>query len=1002
MGTFFAVKDFFFKHTLRDLSKREFRKNNSTSFIKKFEVIKHLVFNYLKGPSAWTYILPMLFGLYFLGAFSWNIENIFNYKVGDIYGYLNNWLGYFIGFFGAVIAVAIFVISGIQYKNQYEEQVGILFRESLLFPLIYFSLTIIGIMLFVFFRPVFLNELQIGRFTILALILTFFELVLIAFLFTRAFKFIDPNYTLKKYYDDLKILVLKEIKRDFISKISSNILNKEFSEINLEARFWLTQKQEEIKLGNMQKMILDDFKIQRAIKKLKKYFGQKYELSYLPFALDDIIHENATMFWINEDKTNAFFKRKNINKLFKLTHIPIGQSEIDKLKQKLRNRIIIAISTNNTESFNTILDMYRFIVEHFAEKYNDFNILNSGVELSSSHIFSPKYSWKILYGIDRDLRSAFKVALDNNNYYLAEEIYKLIYNFLVISVIKGNLTLAHQFKILPESFLRLSENFEEYHLDKDIYPIMRLKEIIALNGQVAYEKANYEEKEKIHKTLLLLFNEFVNIMKYLIEYRKPSEFGAAWNEFSQFSILFDSFEKSTEVKDNFSPSFQLQNYFQANVFALWAWLVFMYKNNKIDKTVFLNKDAIIDKKNFKLEIVLSLYLLDSDEKYFWTNWEIEKPVSMKGYWKISTDDWLLFGMVVFMIKYKQTYSFTYDIYSKRSSWYSETIKSILKELQDNYESKWQFYFENMNLDEFTVAVKNIEKQLSEYENTFESRKVDEVIERNISEEAVKKFRDANCKRWLATNPIYKLFHQLDNLEFVDSNNGLTKCAHIYNLIDGKKWFVYDDEYYIHVATEFGYNHNKLEKGKFINEIIADRKETIPEFSSLESCFETLISELRQNNIEPNLIICNRFLILHDRDLRSLDKFTRAPLIGYVNNPDNMDRYDDIPIYYTEDKTMPYVIVARFEQAFSMKVHKPDDSEESIFQLDVTDFEEKNVQELITKKDKTWSMDDSGNELSYPEARERILTGVEILIQTEIKFNVEDSAAFKIGKIIAEL
>jgi hypothetical protein len=112
----------------------------------------------------------------------------------------------------------------------------------------------------------------------------------------------------------------------------------------------------------------------------------------------------------------------------------------------------------------------------------------------------------------------------------------------------------------------------------------------------------------------------------------------------------------------------------------------------------------------------------------------------------------------------------------------------------------------------------------------------------------------------------------------------------------------------------------------------------------------------------------------------------------------MDSYDGIPIYYIEDKGMPYVIVARFDQAFKMQLYRPTEDDNSIFQLNVHEFTFQEAKALIEAKDDTWTKDDAHNDLSEEKAIEKILTGVSIEIWTELKFIILDNTMYLIGKV----
>jgi len=990
-----------FRPTLKSLSRKKFRQFDKTPFVEKWEFLGRKLINFLKGAKSCIFILPVTVFLFFLSSFNWDITWLFFYKTGEIYFFLENWVAYFIGLFGVVIAVGIFVISGIQSKNQTEEQLSIIFRESLLFPLIYFSLTVIGIMVFVSFRPLFLTELQIGRITILGLSLFIIELILIAYLFSRAFKFIDPSTLIKKYSDDLKSALRKELKDEFISKISEITFEEEIQKFQIEPNILRFQpaNYKEVKIELKQKMVVEDFNITKLTKWLNEAPLEIKGTYYLPISIKQFLPQQLPILWIKGEELYDYFNDKDLSKLLKVSRVETGLSEVEKLKQKMKNRLLTSIKNNDLESFYTILDMYNFIVMQFAEMYEYLNIFDSGVELNSTYVFRSRYSWNILYRLDADFRNGFILSVDSKNREVNKELIDQVFAIFVLSIKRKNLTLIHLFKNLPGLFLKLSNKKEDFDLSHNKYFYMRLKEIIGLTATIECEKVEQlRDKEIIYAIITILFNEYVEIIKYLMTLKKSTAFELAWEQYSQFELLFKTFEEKAFTELSYPADRLPENYYKGNTFALWSWLILLYKNDKVSKDVFIKIEKGFGIQNIDLNIIFELYLLQRDNKCFWEEWELNEQKQMKAYWKLSTEDWLLYAAVLFMLKYKQSYAFTFENFTVRADWYSQNINSIFKDILDHYSSKWVTLFENQEVSKIKESIQNLSDKVKGYKEQYEYQKMQEVIEKSISNNAVNKFRSANCKRWKETNPIYKLFDRYNKLEMISNSQQLPKVSRNYNIMEGKKWFVYEDEYYVQVATEFGFNHNQLEKNKFIRTLIQNRIDKERKFPNLETCFETLIAEFQQNNIEPNLIICSRLKVLQDRELKSSPKFTRSTLIGHTNDRQDMDQYGGVPIYYFEDKTMPYVIMSKFEKSFSMRVYKTEEKYESIFQLNVNSFTKEEADNFISQHSETWTLDANKKTISEIEAREKILSSIKIEVFSNVDFIIEDANNYRVGQI----
>ncbi len=988
--------NYFSRPTLKSLSKKEFKNTDKSGSLKR---TKYKILNCLKGPNSWLPIVASIIVLVVMTLCDFDIFSIFFFKSGEIYHFTENWLSYFINLFSSIIALAIFLISGIHIKNQSDDNIGIIFQEALLFPLIYFSLTVFGIMLFISFHPYFLTELQIIHLTVLGLYLFLVELILIAYLFQQAFNFIKPDFFLKKKYEEIGINLRKEIEEDFITKISEKVFLDALTELKLKPKTFMSSMAGyyECKINLNDRMIINDIYIYKIKRIFNKVQYTTDDVFFFVLALNQGISNGSILFWIKNPKLIKEIKKLNLKSLVKTTKLKTEETEIGYLKKNLQQKLLESIKSSNFNVFDTILEHYNFICEQFGTIYSELNISSSNVESSIINKFPTRPSWNILNGLDKAILSAYLLTLKEKHKEMNDDLIKFVFGVYVISITQKCMPLLDSFRYLLPQFLINSYMKEELDLSQNQYFFLRLKEIIGYYSLIEMEKCKSVDKIKVYKILIVLFEQNINLISILIESENFNGFINAWDEFYQLENSAKKIDTVVKLERFYKNEVNIDHYFKGSVFALFSWTIHLYRKNKISIITLRNIEKKMLITNVDFSIVFSSFLIE-DSKYIWNDWDSDKHKSGEIYYLVPAPDWILFAGVLFIIKYEQIFLLKYENFVKRPNWYLENISTNIKEITDNYELKWKSYFNDQPLSEIQRKTDNIQSQINYFNYLYGNMKVKETIAKSLSVTAINKFQQSNYDRWLKCNPLWKLFYSRETLQIVKYDSGLKTIIIETVLVDGKKWFVYDDEYYIHLYTEFGFELNRKEKYEFVEGVTENKNEKNRPFENLIGCLETLIGELRYTDNEPNLIIISRVLVLHDREFMSSAKFQKASLIGYINEPGNLDYYDGIPFYYLENQNIPLVIVANFEKSFSMKMWQPEENKpESMFQLEVSPYNNDDAESIIKNKQGPWDFEQLNDKV-----KNDILTSVNIEVHTKMLFEVLDESAYRVGKINKKL
>lgn len=505
--------------SLLNLSRKELQSISTFTVHERFKQIMSKIYRWLKLPLSWIFYIPLVLIVYAITFLELNIPTLFYFKNGEIFQFIERWLSFIIPLFTIIVVSSIFIIQAIQQKNKDDELFSVVFGESWFYPILYISLCIIAIMTFLYFKPIFISERIIIKMTVLSLWLYLFDLLCIGFLFNRAFKFLNTDYLLEKYLNDIMFYFDAEIEREALSRISHRIFNEKMNKMNHNERiFNAPQNYHQITFHYNKRQLVKDVKIKKVIRRLSK----SKNLVYTPIHVGYVLPEDFNFIWAQQTEDQDF---KSIRKLIVTSDFNEEKSKLANIKERFKGKLDRYVMEENIPLLNQVLDYYKSLYiyfVHLTEKYKLIKIpqINS--------FFSAGRAWEALEGVDKHIFFAFEKAIYKGNGEASKSILSFVDRIYVLCIRERNAEIFIQYKYMLVIFYTIMFNNEGIKNKNMSWLSLRLRELA--DTYINYEIEKEKDKEKV-KLLQKMQIEFFIIINKLL--KKALEF----NDFKTYSKL---------------------------------------------------------------------------------------------------------------------------------------------------------------------------------------------------------------------------------------------------------------------------------------------------------------------------------------------------------------------------------------------------------------------------------------------------------------------------------
>ncbi len=564
------------------------------------------------------------------------------------------------------LAIAVFLLNNLakELKKYYD----LLFRETLIYPIVYFSFIVLGFLVVLSVLKNHLDPVLFCNLVILFHFLIICVIVAIAFLFSKIIKVFDPDYLRKSRLKSAlieatkKIILFEEqrivstqIYKEKLQNIISSSLGMHFDS-KYAIRLELSSNKS---IENIRDIKID--KLVRIIKKIKK--KNKEDINgYDLFLNYNLRWNNAVM----EVPHNLKSYENEIIKCFKIGTYSEHKLSFNSLRKGLLKDILSAIKEENEEEVGKILSEFFYIYEKYFE-----------------------------YIKSKSESEAIKIPNDTIRYLRFDVV-----EILECAIKKGNIAIVQRIfdffdKLIREAYLNNAlDVFESYiSFNKDIYKWTvnneRLKIIVIKEWtRKLVDFYNYflkngidKEKKQIYLFLYSYHNFFAQYLYSILDQFHYDDFKKVYSKYSELFQYLDSDSELLEarssdneeqlknLKENYAKKFYNQILYNHVNIALQSWFYYKYQVRLLESNENKTELIYIAKEFNNLFIARHFYsrglvyeytdLINSKRFYLnlddWGNDNNHEDGEV--YTSFPSKNWLKLGLTVMALKHHNDLSY---------------------------------------------------------------------------------------------------------------------------------------------------------------------------------------------------------------------------------------------------------------------------------------------------------------------------------------------------------
>lgn len=719
------------KNWLRFQTESELKKIHSDFFPSRSQRILKNTKDFITNGRSWWFVILLVFLLFVVGSFI-NFHFV-EYKTSI--ELINNRIRDLSALFSISLVVLGFMLNNIAQKSSLI--LRILFKEIYMYPIIYFSLSVIGTLIVVATFVDILPEEKFKSLFVIGIILLILVLFLIGFLFTKAFLFVGKSEIDKRLKKELLIEAKKNMIGILIQYKSSELFSLFMKENDIEEKkkyktgslfllFRSLSTSSFFSRSEDQSRCIEDINLKVLGDKIKKLNDQKPILcSTLRIGEVLDLESDKPIFNIGNKELTL-----NESPLIKLLCI---ENMADKEQLMFREYFDKEFKKHSNDGD---YDEMSKVLENYYELY----IIQLKYQDKSSLKDNLGYYLDITESIDTQVRLAIRKSIEQDNL----EGFKVLSNFvmqiLYTSLFNDSLNHFEKYIYLPslsyresklnKDFEKTSHKFHEYCAEDASGNYKRILETIV---GIKKESKTIEEIERVNRFAETTFNNFSKLLYRMIMNQELEQFKHAIEDYKQlldYDIVSNSFDledqirglKNTNENSNLDEKIKEKerelkvkrafgDYYKYSIFSLRCWILFMY-----DKSI-LSKDltqGFIQHLNFVHlddNWLKGLLILRRKSEHYLerSSWDYIKRQSGVAYVPISVEHWMTQGMFIESIKKRSNFNVNLDtsIYSvDEVEKLREEFKKHDVSIEDDFE-KWKEVLNKITLKEYRTRLDKI-------------------------------------------------------------------------------------------------------------------------------------------------------------------------------------------------------------------------------------------------------------------------------------------------------
>lgn len=1026
----------------------EYRKNEIIDFFKR---IRYKLSDPLVSlPLSIVFTICYHFFITNLIPTSQNFDSSYSIE------YLQNIWTIYAGTLAITVTVVVFLVNSVSRKSNEDNLFSIFFKESYIFPIIYFSLSnivLIGLWL------LFYKDKNLESFTYSITLAFTLSVMGIGFLYVIAYKLMGTEYLSTVRIKWLKWEIDYEIEKEIERRLGRDLFHKTFESLNLDYSYYWGLKKSDLEKNNFyinKKGIIIDVnmkkleRLQQIVNKENLNVNTSYpKFQFSGLSIGDYV-DNSLIAVINL-KNDIKKCQKIINSVLKIKEPKKAtfslEQTFDEFKIAIRDLIIL----NRPEKLDDYLNLYYSTLTAFIKKMNIYQI-SEGKNLFDRWFPQEKIAKDMFSLVDETI----KVEIF--------DCFSQLISF-VIKVLK--LSFDHRIFITFKEFLRLFPYvyFKAYSSNNNYFKdqvfdecSLLLRDFVRYNIQKSAEETkNAEMLEKINKYILEIYNTYNQLFIISIENNNVDQFKKLIDRFKKIQIqyvddrhnfterIFDlefKIKKAREEKTDFSNLEKELEYLEKTMkiieekywyrnlilFGMNSWLILLYvtniSNKKISKETFLLFYQIIENS---CEDVIQLTNLYSDainksnkRLFLWENLELQAPPEDETYTPLSSDLWLPWYYCVKGISYGKYPKNIEAI--KQSDTFKEFRFKIIYDICENIRKDYYMWKDiiNINLPVSDQKKNSIQKQTIKQEQF--NKQIDEFLEFN--QLLLMRFDKTNEEKKIAkklsqnkiqefTKQFIKIWHQgatprLLVKKYSTYKEIQTKDEHFnegwfgYNVVDEKGAYIEGDEHYFGWANSYANGFIKIENNMILRNILRCcskldlNNDFVIDISKVDEILDTMINLLVSSEYKPNMIIIPNHW-WHSKEIMQNENFL---LRWKIENPlfdfrEYVGQYKKLPVFCFYEEIENIIGVFDLKKFCELIQYTDSKFLEKVFHFSIKPYNEKSALDLINRKPE-FKKNKEGNELSDEDAVRVLLQKVNIVILEKFEFNILDPKA---GRLI---
>lgn len=359
--------------SLLSLSKKKLKETNPELYKARNLNLKLKIIEKITARDCYKYIIGIIVGLASLCFINYDFFNCgilsnLNCFILDkdlVDKLIDNRINNIVTITSISLVVVGFLINNIKEKNK--ETYELLFTETKLYPIVYFILIVISLLLIVSFLRDTMCEYQYINFIILAMCLILVVIICIGFLFSKIILFTNSQYLYNLFSKNLIYSAKQILYREKISLISKEILTEKLSKYGIIVTTpFGSRHPNRINIISTNAMTVKDINIKKIESCLKNIHSKKIHenLDFYPISIYENIYPNLERTFIYTSE-NVF----QINTLQQAVkdYVYLAPKEnllnFEEIKESLFEKSKEAIDSNDSKTLKQIISNYNTLYE---------------------------------------------------------------------------------------------------------------------------------------------------------------------------------------------------------------------------------------------------------------------------------------------------------------------------------------------------------------------------------------------------------------------------------------------------------------------------------------------------------------------------------------------------------------------------------------------------------------------------------------------------------------